>query len=101
MRDAKKMEVPKSIQGGQNDIFLSKELQPRPLKEKKKAYNNALRGAEENALVFLSSLLEGRILGEVIEQEMTHFGMTVPTFLVKSLDQDSIMENFANTLQVL
>ena len=70
------------------------------LKEKKQAYDSVLRSVEENALIFLGSLIEGRILGATITEEMTHFGMSVPTFLVKHIDQDIIMENLVNSLQV-
>ena len=70
------------------------------MKDKKKAYDHAMRGVEENALKFLSSLIEGRILGMTISQEISHFGMTVPTYLVKKLDRDVIMESLANSLQV-
>ena len=60
-----------------------------------------MRGVEENALIFLSSLIEGRILGTTIAQEISHYGMTVPTYLVKSLDPDVILEGMVNTLQVI
>ena len=48
----------------------------------------------------LSSLIEGRILGVQNQQEMLHFGMSVPTYLVKTLDTDMFMENLINAHKV-
>ena len=88
------------MRDGHHDIFLSRKQDEKQLKKKKKAYDDAMRGVEENALVYLSSLIEGRIQGMTIAQEISHFGMTVPTYLVKTLDLDVIIEGMANSLKV-